>query len=196
MVLRRPAASHGGHSLGNTAIKMVLLLDLEGIMIFATISAACLVRSIMEALLVLWLLCWGVQACFSLGTAYRYTKRGGDNGLALWGWMFVFGCSSMVPGLGLYFWYKTRLQQDAGARQTHVQQATQVPVVYITQPATQSVPNKSGAVPAVVAVAAGPLHDTRPICPSCGSILPNDSVFCEHCGTRLPERLSSSSQGA
>lgn len=46
------------------------------------------------------------QAFMAYGTAYRLTKRGGDNGIALFGWWFVIGLASAVPGLGIYLWYK------------------------------------------------------------------------------------------
>lgn len=54
----------------------------------------------------LWRVMVLVQGLLSLGTAYRLTKRGGDNGVALWGWLFVLNLASVVPGLGIYLWYK------------------------------------------------------------------------------------------
>ena len=58
--------------------------------------------------LILWQIIVAVQVALSYGTAYRLTKNGGDNGLALWGWLFVMSLISMVPGLGFYFWQKYR----------------------------------------------------------------------------------------
>jgi hypothetical protein len=55
-----------------------------------------------------WYVMTMVQAFLAYGTAYRWTKGGGDNGLALFGWFFVFGLASLIPGLGLYFWFKYR----------------------------------------------------------------------------------------
>jgi hypothetical protein len=49
-----------------------------------------------------------VQCFFSYGTAYRRTRAGGGDGLALYGWMVVFQLASMIPGLGIYFWRKYR----------------------------------------------------------------------------------------
>ena len=49
-----------------------------------------------------------VQVLFGYGTAYRLTKRGGDNGVALVGWMFVMSLASVIPGLGFYLWFKYR----------------------------------------------------------------------------------------
>jgi len=49
-----------------------------------------------------------VQMFFGYGTAYRLTKRGSDNGVALFGWLFVMGLASVIPGLGIYLWYRYR----------------------------------------------------------------------------------------
>lgn len=55
---------------------------------------------------VLWQIIAFVQELLSFGTAYRLTKRGGDNGVALWGWFFALSFASLIPGLGIYLWYK------------------------------------------------------------------------------------------
>jgi hypothetical protein len=47
-----------------------------------------------------------VQSILGYGTAYRLTKKGGDNGVALFGWMIVMTLASMVPGLGIYLWLR------------------------------------------------------------------------------------------
>lgn len=47
-----------------------------------------------------------VQVFFAFGTAYRLTKKGGDNGVALFGWFFVLYLASMIPGLGIYLWFR------------------------------------------------------------------------------------------
>ena len=57
---------------------------------------------------ILWYLFYVVQLVMAYGTAYRAAKSGGDNGVSLFGWMFVYGMASMVPGLGIYFWVKSR----------------------------------------------------------------------------------------
>jgi len=59
-------------------------------------------------LLILWQIAVAVQVTLSYGTAYRLTKNGGDNGVALYGWFFLLGLASLIPGLGLYFWSKYR----------------------------------------------------------------------------------------
>lgn len=53
-----------------------------------------------------WQIFTVVQMFFAYGTAYRCTKRGGDNGIALFGWFIVFGFAAWIPGLGLYLWLK------------------------------------------------------------------------------------------
>jgi hypothetical protein len=59
-------------------------------------------------LLFAWYILMFVQMFLGYGTAYRLTKMGGDNGVALVGWMFVMSFASLVPGLGLYLWHKYR----------------------------------------------------------------------------------------
>jgi hypothetical protein len=59
-------------------------------------------------LYILWLIQMSIQMFLSYGTAYRLTKRGGDNGIALYGWILLLGLASMVPGLGVYLWLKNR----------------------------------------------------------------------------------------
>jgi len=54
----------------------------------------------------LWIICTFVQTLMGYGTAYRFTKRGGDNGVALFGWMIVFSLAAMIPGLGIWLWVK------------------------------------------------------------------------------------------
>ncbi len=63
-------------------------------------------------LLVIWNIVYIVQIFFAYGTAYRYTKKGGDNGIALFGWMLVFALASLVPGLGIYLWFKSKKEED------------------------------------------------------------------------------------
>ncbi|GFH41696.1 hypothetical protein Hs30E_02470 [Lactococcus hodotermopsidis] len=63
-------------------------------------------------LFTIWYVLTIVQIFFALGTAYRRTKRGGDNGVALYGWMFVYALASMVPGLGIWLWLKSKDDQN------------------------------------------------------------------------------------
>ena len=62
----------------------------------------------MQIILVMWYVMTVVQAFFAYGTAYRRTKAGGDNGVALWGWLLVYGLAATIPGLGIYLWRKYR----------------------------------------------------------------------------------------
>lgn len=59
-------------------------------------------------LYIVWYIIVFVQELLGMGTAYRKTKAGGDNGVALWGWLFVFSLAAAIPGLGYYFWRKYR----------------------------------------------------------------------------------------
>jgi len=62
----------------------------------------------MDLLLLLLQLIAAVQSFFAYGTAYRLTKNGGDNGVALFGWFFILGLASLISGLGIYLWFKYR----------------------------------------------------------------------------------------
>jgi hypothetical protein len=55
-----------------------------------------------------WVVLLYVQSFLGYGTAYRYTKRGGDSGIALFGWMIVFQLAALIPGLGIYLWHKSK----------------------------------------------------------------------------------------
>jgi hypothetical protein len=66
----------------------------------------------MGFLVLLWWITVLVQQLLGYGTAYRLTKRGGDNGIALWGWLLVMGLAAAVPGLGVWLWYKYRDLDD------------------------------------------------------------------------------------
>lgn len=59
-------------------------------------------------LYILWSIITSVQVFFSYGTAYRLTKNGSDNGVALFGWFILLSLASLVPGLGFYLWYRYR----------------------------------------------------------------------------------------
>lgn len=62
----------------------------------------------MQVLAILWYIVIIVQGIMSYGTAYRLTKNGGDNGVSLFGWFFVLGFASLIPGLGIYLWLRYR----------------------------------------------------------------------------------------
>ena len=62
----------------------------------------------MLIIMVIWYVITAVQSLLAYGTAYRRTKAGGDNGVALFGWLLVYGLAAMVPGLGIYLWHKSK----------------------------------------------------------------------------------------
>ncbi len=49
-----------------------------------------------------------VQVFLSYGTAYRLAKTHGDNGVSLFGWFICCGLASIIPGLGIYLWFRYR----------------------------------------------------------------------------------------
>lgn len=63
-------------------------------------------------ILVIWNIIYIVQVFFAYGTAYRYTKKGGDNGIAFFGWFLAFSLASLVPGLGIYLWHKSKKEEN------------------------------------------------------------------------------------
>ena len=68
----------------------------------------------MQIILFLWYLCILVQSLLGLGTAYRLTKGGGDNGIALWGWIFLMNLAALIPGLGFVIWNAYRDETPQG----------------------------------------------------------------------------------
>lgn len=58
----------------------------------------------MQFVLFIWYVIVVVQEFLAFGTAYRLTKKGGDNGVALFGWMLLMNFAALVPGLGIYLW--------------------------------------------------------------------------------------------
>ena len=56
--------------------------------------------------LILWALIAVVQLFLSYGTAYRCTKKGADNGSALFIYLIGFGLAALIPGLGLHYYIK------------------------------------------------------------------------------------------
>jgi hypothetical protein len=45
---------------------------------------------------------------FAYGTAYRATKKGGDDGTALFGWLLVYSMAAIIPFLGYYLWKESK----------------------------------------------------------------------------------------
>ena len=59
-------------------------------------------------LIFLYQILFTVQMFLGYGTAYRLTKQGGDNGVSLFGWMFLMSLAALIPGLGIWLWKKYR----------------------------------------------------------------------------------------
>ncbi len=73
-------------------------------------------------LLFVWYVIIIVQSFMAYGTAYRYTKKGGDNGVSLFGWFFIFGLAAIIPGLGYYLWAASK---DSSKTQPKVERTVQ-----------------------------------------------------------------------
>ncbi|URZ86973.1 hypothetical protein [Floricoccus penangensis] len=56
----------------------------------------------------IWVIIYVVQGFLAYGTAYRKTKANGDNGVALFGWFFVYGLAALIPYLGIHLWKKSK----------------------------------------------------------------------------------------
>ncbi len=63
-------------------------------------------------IILLWYIVIIVQEFLNYGTAYRLTRNGGNNGLALFGWMLVLSLAAIIPGLCIYLWFKYRDNND------------------------------------------------------------------------------------
>ena len=87
-----------------------------------------------------WLIFYAIQYFLAYGTAYRVTKNGGDNGLSLFGWLFVFHLAANVPGLGIFLWYKHRYTGTDFVRQSSSAKYRSIPVKATTHDAVQTVP--------------------------------------------------------
>ncbi len=74
-------------------------------------------------LAVVWQLIIVVQEFFAFGTAYRMAKTHGDNGVSLFGWLLVFNLAAIIPGLGIYFWFKYR---DLGSETYNNQEGREI----------------------------------------------------------------------
>ena len=108
----------------------------------------------MIVIIFIWYIVGFIQMMLGYGTAYRLTKNGGDNGVALVGWLVITNLASLIPGLGFYLWSRNR---DAD---TH----------FIPQ---------STALSSVK-----PLYSNVKVwtCKECGSKNPTDRLYCGACG--------------
>lgn len=153
-------------------------------------------EAMIALIVLLWGVCYWVQTFFGFGTAYRYAKRGGDNGIVLFGWLCVFSFSAIVPGLGIYFWYKTRKEEQETKKKKESDAAMQAQIIYVTQAAPQEAASAINAETLPVSAPVEPEGPSRPklVCPECGHDLPSDSKFCEYCGAPLGEHSTSDAE--
>jgi hypothetical protein len=63
---------------------------------------------LIDILLIPWVIVYLIQSYLGFGTAYRQTKRHGDNGVSLFGWLIVYELAAIVPYLGYYCWKKSK----------------------------------------------------------------------------------------
>ena len=119
-------------------------------------------------LYVVWAAVYSVQMFMGYGTAYRMTKRGGDNGVALFGWMIVFALAASVPGLGIYLWIKNKEPVNTRPAQGNYgnQGYGYNPQNNYAQPQQPAYPPAGGAG----------------LCRSCGASMPGGTQFCPRCG--------------
>ena len=122
-------------------------------------------------LLILWYIAYGVQILLAYGTAYRLTKKGGDNGISLWGWMFLLNLASAIPGLGFYLWSKYRddnkiVDSGLGAEGYEIRYDR----------LTSRISELEKQIP-----------DTKN-CPYCSGSINKNSAFCQFCGGNVGDK--------
>ncbi len=175
----------------------------------------------MEDIVIILLFAWGVlywiQIALGYGTAYRLAKTHGDNGVSLFGWaLLVAALASYIPGLGIYLWYKYRedpmpmREWGKGSASQQAASASARPCPSCGKPlppdgrfceycgerfdviapaSTEASPDKGDGS---ANTASAPAENAQLRCPSCGSVLPEDSVFCENCGAKISSQADSS----
>ena len=104
--------------------------------------------------------------------------------------------SAIVPGLGIYFWDKTRKEEQEAKKRMEPAPTAQPQIIYITQAAPQEVASAiETEVPSVSAsVKSEAPSEPKLACPKCGHDLPLDSKFCEYCGAPLDENATSDAE--
>lgn len=65
-----------------------------------------------------WWLFYVIQMFLAYGTAYRCTKKGSDNGAALFIYLIGFSFAALIPGLGLHYYIKHLPPKQVIVRQT------------------------------------------------------------------------------
>ena len=93
-------------------------------------------------LITLWFIMFILQSLLSLGTAYRCTKNGNDNGMALFIYLIGFNCCSLIPCLGLYYYIKYLPPKQVIVHQ-HLHQQPQPQVIRTVEPPMQQMPQQN-----------------------------------------------------
>ena len=121
----------------------------------------------------LWYISIGIQNLLNYGTAYRLTKAGGDNGASLFGWFFLLGLASLIPGLGIYLWYKYK-DSDADYYQPYSGSGAGSNNIHQT-PSWAKNPDPESYVL---------VDDSEDeiVCSRCNTAQSADRVFCRQCG--------------
>ena len=108
----------------------------------------------MEILAILWYIVILIQGVMSYGTAYRLTKNGGDNGVSLFGWFIVMSLASLIPGLGIYLWFRYKELDFQESNIYHQQELADI---------------KRKAI-------------SKKVCSKCEQSYDEDMSSCPHCG--------------
>jgi len=127
---------------------------------------------ILGIFLLFWYICFFIQLILSYGTAYRFTKRGGDNGVVLWGWMLALSFASLIPGLGFYLWHKNKEVRNSSQYQ---QPQNQQPQNRFSQPYSSNyqVSNQDQATQGSL------------MCPNCARTITGSIADCPYCGYKF-----------
>jgi len=124
----------------------------------------------MTTLMYLWYGVFLVQVLMSYGTVYRLTKRGGDNGVALYGWLLALLLASIIPGLAVQLWFRYREKNMGEIYESHNRH------------------EQDRRVHSELILLKKQIHDIQAnvrACPTCNAEITKDSVFCKSCGINV-----------
>jgi len=124
---------------------------------------------VLYVLILIWYVIVVVQCFLNYGTAYRFTKSSGGSGVDLYGWNKILGLASLVPGLGVYFWFKGKELEEDDDYSSHTQ--LQASYREVDELKTQLNKVKIG----------------KRNCPACYTEIDRDSHFCKSCALNIKE---------